>query len=291
MGQVDRAALAAIQVAVAALSTAEVFDNIEPVLAALMVAMQADLAGYYIHDALGLSWPVLVLPADGWRALPEFHRRPLPTQVGAQAHPGWDHCLRHRATPFAVSDIVSDRAWQSSEAATSLRPHWGRQYQFAIPIYSPTTPTKFSAWVFGRSGRDFTAVHHQVAQLVHPVLTQVTRHHTAALQAGAHPWDPMPALTARERVILRLLAGGRTAAQISRGLDISPRTVHKHVEHIYRKLDAHGRREAVERAVALGMLRPGPDPDRATVGAARFVTSVPLSTDSVRTVPRSGGCG
>jgi DNA-binding CsgD family transcriptional regulator len=252
MGQVERATLGALQVAVAALSSAEVFDNLEPVLAALMIAMDADLGGYYLHDALGLSWPVLILPADGWRALPETHRCPLPTREGARIHPGWDHCLRSRAEPFAVSDIVSERAWHSCEAARLMRPHWGRQYQFAIPIYSPTNPTTFAAWVFARSGHDFTARHHRVAELVRPVLTQVTRHHTAALQAGAQPRGPTPALTDRERAILPLLARGQTATHIARQLSISPRTVQKHVEHVYRKLGVHDRQGALQRAVTLG---------------------------------------
>lgn len=256
MGQVEKAALAAIGVAVAALSSAEVFDNLEPVLAALLAAMDADVAGYYVHDAMGLSWPVLILPPDGWRALPETFRGPLPTRLGAQMHPGWEHCLRCRAVPFAVSDIVSDRAWRSSEAAQLLEPHWGRQYQFAIPIYGSGSSRKFSAWVFGRSGWDFTERQHQVAELVRPVLTQVTRHHAAALAAGAGPRGPTPALTDRERAIVRLLARGQTADQISGRLEISPRTVHKHVEHLYRKLDVHARHEALERAHALGMLEP-----------------------------------
>lgn len=256
MGQVERATLGVMEVAVAALSSAEVFDNIEPVLAALMVAMEADLAGYYVHDTLGLSWPVLILPADGWRALPEPQRGATPTQVGAKVHPGWDHCLRHRPGPFAVTDIVSDRAWQSSEVAALMRPHWGRHYQFAIPIYSPTSPTRFSAWVFARSGHDFTERNREVARLVRPILVQVTRHHTAALLADAHPSGPTPALTDQETVILELLALGRTASQMGGSLDISPRTVHKHVEHIYRKLDVHDRDNALERAHALGMLTP-----------------------------------
>jgi DNA-binding CsgD family transcriptional regulator len=254
MSQVERATLGAIQVAVAALSSAEVFDNVEPVLAALMVAMDADLGGYYVHDALGLSWPVLILPADGWRALPEPHRVPIPTRLGAQMHPGWDHCLYHRAAPFAVTDIISDRAWQSSEVALSMRPHWGRLYQFAIPIYRPTDPTKFSAWVLARSGRDFTAQHHQIAQHVRPVLAQVTRHHADALQAAAHPRGPAPALTSREQMILRLWARGHTANDISRQLHISPRTVHKHVEHLYRKLGVHDRAGALHRARQVGVL-------------------------------------
>jgi DNA-binding CsgD family transcriptional regulator len=221
-----------------------------------MVAMDADLGGYYVHDALGLSWPVLILPADGWRALPELHRGPIPTSVGAQMHPGWQHCLRHRAAPFAVSDIVSERAWHNSEVASMMRPHWGRQYQFAIPIYSPTTPTSFSAWVFARSGHDFTPRHHDIAQLVRPVLAQVTRHHAAALRQDAHPRGATPSLTDRERAILQLLRRGDTADQIGRRLDISPRTVHKHVEHLYRKLDVHDRHDACQRALALGILEP-----------------------------------
>ena len=254
MGHVDRAALGAIQVAVAALSSAETVDNVGPVLAALMVAMEADLGGYYVHDALGSSWPVLILPEDASRALPEPLRAPRPTSVGARMHPGWEHCVKHRAAPFAVSDIVSDRVWQSTEASVLMRPHWGRHFQFAIPIYSRATPTTFWAWVFARTGRDFTARHHQVAQLVRPVLSQVTRHHSAALQVGVDGSGPARMLTDRERVIMRLLARGQTADQIGRWLNISPRTVQKHVEHLYRKLDVHDRHDALERALAIGLL-------------------------------------
>jgi len=254
MGHVQRSTLAAIQVAVAALSTAEVLDNLEPVLTALIVAMEADLGGYYMHDALGLSWPVLILPHDASRALPEPLRVAQPTSVGARMHPGWEHCLRHRALPFAVTDVVPDRVWRSSEASSLMRPHWGRQYQFAIPIYSPTAPTTFSAWVFARSGWDFGARHHEVAQLVRPVLSQVTRHHAAALRLGVAPPAAAPMLTDRERVTLRLLGRGQTAEQIGRWLNISPRTVHKHVEHVYRKLDVHDRHGALERALDLGVL-------------------------------------
>jgi DNA-binding CsgD family transcriptional regulator len=177
--------------------------------------------------------------------------------MGARMHPGWEHCLQHRAAPFAVSDIVSDRVWQSTEAAVLMRPYWGRQYQFAIPIYNPAIPTMFWAWVFARSGRDFTERHRRVAQLVRPVLSQVSRHHAAALPYGIDDRGaPAPRLTDRERVILRLLDRGQTADRIGHWLNISPRTVHKHVEHLYRKLEVHDRREAVQRALALGMLDP-----------------------------------
>jgi DNA-binding CsgD family transcriptional regulator len=52
-------------------------------------------------------------------------------------------------------------------------------------------------------------------------------------------------LTAREMRVLRLAALGRTNSAIARALDVSPRTVAKHLEHIYRKLDVTSRTSAV----------------------------------------------
>jgi len=43
-------------------------------------------------------------------------------------------------------------------------------------------------------------------------------------------------LTPREGEVLLALAGGATPSQIARELAISRRTVHKHLEHVYRKL-------------------------------------------------------
>jgi DNA-binding NarL/FixJ family response regulator len=53
------------------------------------------------------------------------------------------------------------------------------------------------------------------------------------------------ALTAREREVLRLVAEGRTNQAIAHALALSPRTVAKHLEHAYRKLDVTCRIEAL----------------------------------------------
>lgn len=55
-------------------------------------------------------------------------------------------------------------------------------------------------------------------------------------------------LTAREREVLGLAAEGRTNAAIAHALGLSPRTVAKHLEHTYRKLEVSCRVQAVERA-------------------------------------------
>jgi DNA-binding CsgD family transcriptional regulator len=54
-------------------------------------------------------------------------------------------------------------------------------------------------------------------------------------------------LTRRETEILAWIAQGRTNAEIGLGLSISPRTVKKHLENIYSKLQVHGRGTAVAR--------------------------------------------
>jgi DNA-binding CsgD family transcriptional regulator len=67
--------------------------------------------------------------------------------------------------------------------------------------------------------------------------------------------EDAPTLTSRERVILRLVAEGCTADTMARRLGISPRTVHKHQEHLYRKLGASDRLSAVLAAQRRGLCR------------------------------------
>jgi DNA-binding CsgD family transcriptional regulator len=61
-------------------------------------------------------------------------------------------------------------------------------------------------------------------------------------------------ITPREQAVLGELARGVTAAVISRRLGISERTVHKHLEHIYGKLDVTDRLSAVLRAREAGLI-------------------------------------
>ena len=65
------------------------------------------------------------------------------------------------------------------------------------------------------------------------------------------PADP---LSERELAVLRLLAAGLSKPEIARELIVAESTVRSHVKNIYAKLDAHRRREAVERARGMGLL-------------------------------------
>jgi LuxR family maltose regulon positive regulatory protein len=64
-------------------------------------------------------------------------------------------------------------------------------------------------------------------------------------------------LTATETTVLTLLPTHRTLAAIGEHLGMSRPTVKTHVQHIYKKLGATSRAEAVESAESAGLLPTG----------------------------------
>jgi LuxR family transcriptional regulator, maltose regulon positive regulatory protein len=70
----------------------------------------------------------------------------------------------------------------------------------------------------------------------------------------ARPSDDRDAISDAEARVLRYLPTNLTASEIASTLCVSVNTVKTHMRHIYAKLDAHRRREAVDRARALGLL-------------------------------------
>jgi LuxR family maltose regulon positive regulatory protein len=73
----------------------------------------------------------------------------------------------------------------------------------------------------------------------------------AAASPRAGLADP---LSAREGVILKLIAQGLSNKEIARNLAIAPETVKTHVKHIFIKLGSEKRAQAVARAQSLGLV-------------------------------------
>jgi DNA-binding NarL/FixJ family response regulator len=87
-----------------------------------------------------------------------------------------------------------------------------------------------------------------------PLVAAVERVAASAGLEAARGDGGMPALTERERQVLRLLATGRTNAEMADILVISPRTVGVHVSHLLHKLGAARRTEAADVARRAGVL-------------------------------------
>ena len=79
----------------------------------------------------------------------------------------------------------------------------------------------------------------------------------AAAPAGARAARPFPELTDREMEILRLVADGRTTADIARRLRLSEKTVRNHTSNVVAKLRVEDRAQAIVRARRAGL--GGPD--------------------------------
>jgi LuxR family maltose regulon positive regulatory protein len=88
------------------------------------------------------------------------------------------------------------------------------------------------------------------------LLGEAPRPAPAPAPAPAGPPAPWPAepLTVSETRVLRYLPTHLGAPEIAAELFLSANTVKTHLRHLYRKLGAHNRREAVQRARTIGLL-------------------------------------
>jgi DNA-binding CsgD family transcriptional regulator len=159
--------------------------------------------------------------------------------------------------PRRLSDVATRAELLRSPAYVEMLRPGGAEHQ--LTILTTRTATGGQAWTVNRSGADFTDQELASACAVQPVLVLLDRLVGAQLATapdGAAAIERL-GLTSRELQVLEHVGTGLTADSIARRLRISDRTVRKHLENAYRKLDCHDRLVAVDRARELGLL-PGP---------------------------------
>jgi DNA-binding CsgD family transcriptional regulator len=104
------------------------------------------------------------------------------------------------------------------------------------------------------------------------------------LASASPPADVPPLLEPLSDAELRVLGylpSNLRSSEIAAELFVSSNTVRTHLRHIYAKLDAHTRTEAVARARRLGCSRPGASPATRTPNhAERVMTSRPTVTEA-----------
>jgi DNA-binding NarL/FixJ family response regulator len=113
--------------------------------------------------------------------------------------------------------------------------------QLSIP-YAMSQAGHF-AFVLAQDGADFGDADLALARAIQPMLGVIDRQ-AQILATTATALDGV-GLTTRETAVLQLLTQGMTAGRIGHTLGISPRTVHTHIAHVYRKLDVTDRVQAV----------------------------------------------
>ena len=160
-----------------------------------------------------------------------------------------------------MSDAVGLVAFQRSALHAGCCQRIGLEHAIAVPLYHDNHT--LVSIVLNRQRLDFSERDRERLELLLPHLAFLYGHacrRTVRVAGGAatspspvalRP-DPAPnALTARERDVLQWLACGKTDADIAALLSISPRTVQKHLEHMYVKLGVETRTAAVMRVLAV----------------------------------------
>jgi DNA-binding CsgD family transcriptional regulator len=158
-------------------------------------------------------------------------------------HPLVNH---YRATgsgePVMISDFLSLERFHRLGIYAEFFRGISVEHQLAISLPGPDEQVIGVALSRGR--RDFSGQDRALLSVLRaPLIAALLR----ARARGA------PArLTDREIAILRLVAAGRTNSAIAHELQLSPRTVAKHLEHVYRKLGVSSRAAAVARMTTGG---------------------------------------
>jgi DNA-binding CsgD family transcriptional regulator len=194
----------------------------------------------------GLGWPHAQLPASVMTDV---------TRHNMERHPLIQHYVRTTdRRPLAVTDMTSLRRWRSSAVGSDIHAVMGFYDHMAIPL--PSQPGTMRAFALGREDGGFTAQEREFVERLHPSLVVLDRR---AQRARSSPAD---GLTRREKQVLGIIAEGLTRQATARRLQISIRTVDKHLESIYRKLGVNSHIQAILVTADAARGARGPTPAR-----------------------------
>ncbi len=198
----------------------------------------AAIAELFGSERCGHAWYDLTTASSSsclWCDGPEGRRTVTITRQEAdqdpEAEPGWWE--RSACRPLILD-------WTSSPFLAEIHLASDHQTRGMIVLGRDRPFGNEDARMMNAARRHFVAVERVLVRLQPPVLEEVD--------------DAAHRLTVRESQVLRLLSEGLLARSIAQRLDVSERTVHKHLGNLYRKLDAHDRLLAVRRAESLGLI-------------------------------------
>ncbi|WP_435592846.1 response regulator transcription factor [Nocardia sp. bgisy118] len=190
-----------------------------------------------------------------------LHEAPLDALIHAhmRSHPLLRHYAHSRdKTPLTMDEVADDRWWKG-EAYRAGKEAIGIDRQLALPLSAG--PGRIRGVIMSRSGLGFNDRDLEYAALARSLLDTVEAHETAifAYRGASDPAEYK--ITPRELAVLTMLCEGLTARAIATRLVITPATVTKHTENLYRKLGVHDRVSALRKAHSLGLVPTPPRPN------------------------------
>jgi DNA-binding CsgD family transcriptional regulator len=146
-----------------------------------------------------------------------------------------------------ISDSLSASEFRASALFNEYYRRIGIDHVVAVPLF--VDRGLLVSFVLNRSRADFSDRECALLDLVREPLAALYRNLLIGKKDRGFAALPV---TPREREVLSWLAAGKTDKDIGEILGMSPRTVQKHLQHIYEKLGVETRTAAVVRAMELG---------------------------------------
>jgi DNA-binding CsgD family transcriptional regulator len=174
----------------------------------------------------------------------------------ALQNPLAERFLRTRdGRPLRISDISTAEQFHATDLYREFYGLLGIEFQIAFAL--PSDASQLLAIAMSRCEHDFSDDERDLMTLARPHLIQCYRNsleftEQLARVTQAAPLGPDPqalqtlGLTPAQANVLRLVATGRSSDDIAVELGISPRTVQKHLQRIYRTLAVNGRSAAAQ---------------------------------------------
>ena len=161
---------------------------------------------------------------------------------------------------YRFSDVTTREELTATRLYREVYAPLGINHQIAVTL--PAERDRVLALVLSREHRDFTDAERDLLDRARPFLIQAYRNALAYHDLRGGSAEALEAalvangLTAREAEVLGLVALGGSNRDVAARLDLSDRTVQKHLQNTFRKLGVHTRSAAASRAWRLAGLSP-----------------------------------
>jgi DNA-binding CsgD family transcriptional regulator len=192
-----------------------------------------DHLGYYAEYPLGSLDPASITVFQE-----HLHEHPLLANYRAPS----------TTDPARISDFLNRQQFHRLGIYSEFFRHIPVEHQIAFSMPG-STKDRLVAIALNRAGPDFTDADAALLSVLQAPLGNALRRwrarggaSTALARADSYGGSD---LTGREVQVLQFAAAGRTNQAIATAIDVSPRTIAKHLENIYRKLGVTSRAAAV----------------------------------------------